>query len=388
LAYKYDLLILKREDLKPPLRCLDILKVKMIILFITRNFPPQVGGLEKVAFHLYSYLKKEGEVILLKWSGSKKILFLVLPYILLRAFLILSIKRVDIIYLNEGFLSILGIILKLFKIPIIITIHGLDITYKNKFYQFIIPKCISSLDRIICISRATKKECIKRRISERKICIIPDGLEDEFYIDTDKEKLKEKFMEETGIKVGNKKILLSVCRLIERKGIHWFVDRVIPLLIDDYRDFVYIVAGDGPMCRHIKHIIHKKKLHNWVILLGRIHNGLLKLLYNISDIFIMPNIPVAGDIEGFGVVVLEAASCKLPIVASNLEGIRDVLLDGEVGILVPSSNPCAFREKILALLSKDYLCREVGERERDLAIKYFMWHKIAKRYLNVFEEVR
>jgi glycosyltransferase involved in cell wall biosynthesis len=361
----------------------------MKILFITRNFPPQRGGLGIVAFQLYSYLKKDIDVTLLKWGGSRKLLFLILPYFLMRAFWVLLIRRVNAVYLNEGFLSILGVILKLFKVPIIITIHGLDITYKNRFYQLVIPRCISRLDKIACISRATKEECVKRGIPEYKIRIIPDGFRDEFYIDEDKKKLSEEFTRKVGFKVGNNKnILLSVCRLIERKGIHWFVDKVIPLLIDDYRDFVYIVVGNGFMRKRIENIIDEKNLHDWVILLGSVDDELLRLLYNISDIFVMPNIPVKGDIEGFGVVALEASSCKLPVIASDLEGIKDALLDGKIGSLVDSLDALKFSRRIIEFLKNDNLRESVGEEARRLVIDNFIWEKIAKMYLNIFGDVK
>jgi glycosyltransferase involved in cell wall biosynthesis len=361
----------------------------MRILFITRNFPPQKGGLERVAFYLYSYLKENADVILLRWAGSKKLLFFVLPYFLMRAFWILAKTKIDIIYLNEGFLSILGVFLKPFRVPILITVHGLDVTYKNKLYQLIVPGCISKLDKIICISRATKEECIKRKIAKSKVCIIPDGFRDEFYLDEDKEKLKKKVIDDFELKIiDNKKILFSVCRLIERKGIHWFVEKVIPLLIDEFGDFIYIVAGDGPMRRYVEDIIHKKNLHNWVMLLGKIKDDSLKIFYNISDIFVMPNIPIKGDMEGFGVVALEASSCKLPVVASNLEGIRDVLLDGDMGILIPPLDEESFKKEIIKLLNNDHLRREYGRRARKLAIENFDWSKIVKRYLEVFGKTR
>jgi len=357
----------------------------MKLLFITRNFPPQKGGLERVAFYLYSYLKKDVDIILLKWSGSRKLLFLILPYFLIKAFWILFIRRINVIYLNEGFLSILGIILKIFRIPIVVTIHGLDITYKNKLYQLIIPKCVSIIDRVVCISHATKEECKKRRIDEHKIYIIPDGFKDEFYIDGNRERLKEDLIKKYGVNIGNKKILFSVCRLIERKGIHWFVDKVIPLIADDYRDFIYVVVGDGHMRRHIENIIHKRNLYDRVMLLGKVDDGLLALLYNISDIFVMPNIPVQGDIEGFGVVALEAASCKIPVIASNLEGIKDALLDGDIGILVSPLNSEGFRKEILHLLSDDNFRKELGEKARMLVLNHFEWSEITNRYLTVFK---
>jgi len=195
-----------------------------------------------------------------------------------------------------------------------------------------------------------------------------------------------KFAERSGLKIENRKILLSVCRLVERKGIHWFVDNVISYLLDDYKDFIYIIVGDGPLQRDIINIIQKKKLSERVVLLGRIDDELLKFTYNISDVLIMPNISVEGDMEGLGIVALEASSCNLPVVGSDLEGIIDVLLEGEMGILVPSLDAKEFKRKVLHLLSNDNFRCDIGKKARNLALKNFLWPTITKKYLQIFKD--
>jgi len=356
----------------------------MRVLFITRNFPPRVGGLEKVAFCLYSYLNEKVDVVLLKWSGSKKLLFLVLPYFLIKASFALMAGNIDVVYLNEGFLSVIGIILKFFRIPVVITINGLDITCNNALYQLIVPKCIMKLDRVICLSRATKEECLKRGIAGDKLVVISPGFEDSFYAGKDKEGLKNRFKEKSRLDIQHKKVLVSVGRLIERKGVHWFIDKVIPLLLKEYKDFIYIIVGDGPMHGKIEDIIQGRKLSGWIKLLGRVDNGFLKVVYNIADVFIMPNIPVEGDLEGFGIVALESASCKTPVIASNLEGIKDALLDGAAGSLIYPLDAEGFKNEILRLLNDDGSRREWGEKARKVVVDNFGWDKIAKKYLEVF----
>lgn len=90
--------------------------------------------------------------------------------------------------------------------------------------------------------------------------------------------------------------------------------------------------GDGIYKEKIKGIIDKYNLEKYVFMLGKVDDKILKLLYNTSDIFVIPNIPVVGDMEGFGIVALEVASCGVPVVASKLEGIKEAVQDGK-GIL-------------------------------------------------------
>ncbi|MDD5669048.1 MAG: glycosyltransferase family 4 protein [Candidatus Omnitrophica bacterium] len=358
----------------------------MKILFITRNFPPQKGGLETTAFWLVYSLRKKEQVILLKWGGCRKLLLLCFPYFLCIASLFILRGSCDIIYLHDGMLAPLGLILKIFRKPAVITIHGLDITYKNKLYQFVVPACVSRLDSIICISEATKKECLARNIPERKIHLIPDGFNDCYYIhNADKETLKKEADRKFGLNIGNNKIIFSVSRLVERKGIHWFVDEVIPLLKESHENFLYLIAGEGGMRDKIEESIRIKKIGKWVKLLGKLSEADLKLFFNISDIFVMPNLPLKGDIEGFGVAALEAASCKVVVVASNLEGIKDALLNGEAGILVPSLNAVNFKNELLTLIENDELRVILGNNVRNSVLAHFLWEDIALKYLDVLK---
>lgn len=358
----------------------------MKILFITRKYPPTKGGMEKVAYDLYNHLSEIEDVILVKWGGSNKWLPLVLPSILIRSILILLTNKVDVIYLQDGLLSPLGVFLKLFRIPIVITIHGLDITYRNKGYQFVVPSCVAQLDNVICISQATKNECMHRGISKDKLSIVPNGISDDFFIENKtKEQLKEKLSNELNINLTDKKIILSVGRLVERKGLHWFVENIIPIIKKERQDFVYLIVGDGIFKEKIESIIYQKRLQEDVIMLGKVDGGVLKLLYNIANIFVMPNIPVKGDMEGFGIVLLEAASCGVPIVASELEGIKDAIENKKNGILVEPYSVNQFVDNIIYLLKNPDEYKRIWNNSRDYTLNNYQWDNISKKYINIFQ---
>ena len=359
----------------------------MDILFVTRKFLPMKGGMEKVAYELYRHLSEMTNVKLVKWSGSNKWLPFALPYLLLKSCWILLTNKIDVIYLQDGLLAPLGLILKLFKKPVVITIHGLDITYKNRFYQFLVPRCIRRLDKIICISHATKQECVSRGIPKEKITVISDGVSDEFYINEDKKILKCRLEKELNLELREKKILLSVGRLVERKGFHWFIGNVIPKLLKQRNDFVYLIAGDGVFRKVIKNAIKRNGLDKHVIMLGKVDDRILKLLYNASDIFVMPNIPVKGDMEGFGIVALEAASCGVPVIASGLEGLKDAIKNGKNGVLVEPYNTDRWVGVINRLLKNNEEREHFGKMARKFSLESYEWKKIAKKYLEELKGV-
>ena len=360
------------------------------ILFITRKYPPSKGGMETVAYGLYTHLSKLTEVELISWGKSNKWLPIVFSYFLIKASQILLTKKIDVIYLQDGLLAPLGIVLKkIFRKPVVITIHGLDITYNNIIYQFLIPRCIKYLDKIICVSHATKEECLKRGIPPEKLIVIPNGIFDTTNMrneSTLKHISRQEIFNQLNIS-DDKKILLSVGRLVERKGFHWFVENVIPKLLEVRDDFVYLIVGDGPYRKEIEEIIDKKNLKKHVILLGKVDDQMLSTLYNIADIFIMPNIPVEGDMEGFGVVILEATVHGVPVVASNLEGIKDAVINGKTGVLVEPLNTQKFVEEIVKMMERIKKRKEKREI-KNIVIEKYSWDNISQKYFRVFNNFK
>ncbi len=359
---------------------------KEVILFITRKFPPTKGGMEKAAYDLSKHLSSVADVRLVKWGGSNKWLPLILPYFFLKSLWLLTWRKASVVYLQDGLLAPLGLILKtLARKPVVITIHGLDITYENRLYQFVIPRCAERLDKVICVSDATKEACLRRGIQGERIAVIPNGISDDFYMEEGKQELRGRLSKELKVELDGKKILLSVGRLVERKGIHLFVENVMPVLTEKDRAYVYLIAGEGAFAPKIRNAIEERNLKDCVFMLGRVDDDTLKCLYNASDIFIMPNMPVEGDMEGFGLVALEASSCGLAVVASNLEGIKDAVKGGENGFLVEPCDTQGFVEIIEWLLADGRRRREFGTRAREFTLENYGWEKVARLYL---EELR
>lgn len=358
----------------------------MKILFVSRKFSGVKGGMEKVATELYNHLCKLATVKLIGYSGSSRILPIILLYLFIRSSICLLRNNIDVVYLQDGALAPLAPLFQLFKKPIVISVYGLDVTYKNRIYQLIISRCINQLNRIVCISNAARCECISRGVSDDILEVIPGGVSDEFYLHEDKKVIRYKVENEISVPLKNKKILLSVGRLIERKGIHWFIQNVVTNFVKRRKDFIYLVAGEGPYRKIVESIIKENNLNSYVHLLGEISDEMLKLLYNASDILVMPNIPVAGDMEGFGLVALESSSCGLPIVASDIEGVKDAVRNGKNGFRVKSLDTQGFLEIIEDLLYSEERRKQLRESARQFSLLY-KWENIADQYIKVCRKV-
>jgi phosphatidylinositol alpha-1,6-mannosyltransferase len=167
---------------------------------------------------------------------------------------------------------------------------------------------------------------------------------------------------------------------VKRKGFEWFIENVMPRLPEDVH---YWLAGDGPEHGTIQAAIDRNRLNERVRLLGRVTDTELAHLYRGADLFVMPNIPVPGDMEGFGVVMLEAGQCGTPAVAARLEGIRDVITDGENGHLVEPEAPEGFIEAIGRYHQSPDALAAASERARQHTQSTFGWPAVAGQYVRV-----
>lgn len=345
---------------------------KIRLFFVARNWPPNVGGLEKLNYDTYNYLKESKKVTIniLKNIGHRySILFLIKS--LIQSFFI----KEKIVLLSDALLSICNPILKFRKKIIIIRINGLDLTGQNTIYQFIIPRLVNLADKIVCISETAKKECLKRNVNLNNVEIITPGFEFN--------KLKSHIKNYSDLQkpssfFENKILLLTIGRLVKRKGVLYFLKNIFPYLD---KKLLYIVAGEGPDYKEILDTVKKSNLENRVFVLGKINESTKSKLLNIADVFLMPNIPVKNNVEGFGIVGLEANSYGKPILGHNVDGLQELIKSGENGMLINFSNKSTliknYKEKLKEILKLN------PEKIYRYSQSKFDWKKLTEKYINI-----
>jgi len=148
------------------------------------------------------------------------------------------------------------------------------------------------------------------------------------------------------------------------------------------KDITYIIAGEGKEAAEILSTIHKHNLQDRVYCLGRVSDKEKELLLCTADVFIQPNIQVAGDMEGFGLVVLEAAMHGLVVIASRLEGLKDAICEGQNGLLVDPGNAREYKEIIESVLGNPSERKALGLKAKRYVINNYSWPLIAEKYLN------
>ena len=377
----------------------------MRILYVSHSFPlpgqplSNVGGMQRVATGLHAAFGRHPEVRLsslvleTSWKDTPR----TVPLFLARMLFGELTRRVreerpDVVLFSSMVTATLTLALRraleregvlTAAIPV-----GRDVTLPTPGYQPLVRRVLRSLDLLFPISRATAEECLKRGASPERVHVLPCGVDTELFSPPrDRRAARAALLRAAGLTSAHVPddalLLCSVGRHQERKGFQWFAGEVMPRLPADVH---YLVTGEGPMTGQIEAAIARHGLQGRARLLGKVSEETLAALYRGADLFVMPNIHVPGDIEGFGVVMLEAGLCGLPVVAADLEGISDVVREGENGHLVPTRDAAAFAEVVMRYRASREGVAAASRRAARYTARTFSWDGIAERFLEAFRE--
>lgn len=370
-------------------------------LFVSQSFPlkgrpdKNIGGMQRVAVELHDALQMRDDLrldnIILE-SSSRWHLTVCVPWMFKTLYSIIKkasreqIKAVFFASMPPASLMILvQKILAEKQIPAAAIAHGRDIILPGLYQSLIIKRVLGALDAVLPVSRATAAECLARGMPAEKTHIVPNGVnKNQFTPSTDFQRTRCEmgriFSGAQNVLPEDAILLCSVGRQVKRKGYVWFIRNVMPHLPENVH---YWLAGAGPRTPRIKRAIIECGLGNRVRVLGRVAEADLPVLYRGSDLFIMPDVSVPGEIEGFGVVMLEAGASGTPTIAARLEGIQDVIKNDVNGLLLESRNARAFRDAILGFAhDRSALQRFSGSAYRHTVANY-SWEAIGNRHIEI-----
>lgn len=370
----------------------------MKILFVSHSFAPEgdplsnVGGMQRVAMDLHAELQKRPDVELTSlvlrttWAATGWRT----PGFLARALReiprIVAQHDIEVVIFSSMVTATLALRLRRVlprRVKLVAITHGLDVTTTFAPYQrWIVPAAFRRLDAVLPVSRATAAACQARGARKDQVFVVPNGI-DESRIPYGTPRLQARAALPQPAPAAERQLLVSVGRQVRRKGFAWFIRHVMPRLpvTTDYW-----LAGDGPEREDIEAAIAETGLQQRVRLLGKVDTDVLHALYAAGDLYVMPNVVVPGDMEGFGIVMLEAGLAGLPTVASSLEGILDVIEEGRNGMLVPAESPDAFAGAIARMLQNPESLTAARDRARNYVLQTFTWPAVADRLVTTLRE--
>lgn len=342
------------------------------ITLVSRNFPPLSGGMERLVHQLYLGLTKNHDVRLLgpagceayAASGSEVRATRVspTPVFLLVTFFKGLYSRItggasDIVIGGSGLVGPVVVVLaKLSGARSVLLLHGLDIIADSRIYQMMFVPFLRMADAAICNSRNTARLATKYGVPKERITIINPGVELP-QTTVSREDSKQR------LDCAGQKVLLSVGRLMPRKGLAEFIANSLPQVIAADSAWLLLIAGAEPdnalnrpresVLESIQGVIAKHDLQEQVRLFGHANDEDLAILYAAADVFVFPLIEMQGDVEGFGMVAVEAAAYGTPTVAFDCGGVADAVMDGASGALIAAGDYERFSDAILEVAAAD-----------------------------------
>jgi phosphatidylinositol alpha-1,6-mannosyltransferase len=272
---------------------------------------------------------------------------------------------------------------KWFGLPYVVYAHGNEILNALQA-QWEGHRCaIQSADCVLANSRYTADLVRQCAVQADRIEIVYPGCDAEQFRPI---QLSSEYRQGVLGRHATSKVILTVGRLVRRKG-HDRVIQSLPRILKRHPDTCYLIVGDGPVKQELVELARRLGVADKVIFLDRAEDADLPKIYSLSDVFVMPSREdlAASDVEGFGIVFLEANACGKPVVGARSGGMADAVIDGETGLLVPSNDEMALAEAIGRLIGDMTLGRRLGEQGRNRVVRDFAWQSIGDRVAAIIE---
>lgn len=309
----------------------------------------------------------------------------------------LSVRPVAILaarVLPEGLVG--GIIGRILNLPVITLAHGEEIAVYGvrphnargqssvaRLKRCLIWKSYGMSTVIIANSRFTARLLQEGDIPPKRIRIIHPGTDPTVFCPRPKNYTK---MREWGVREGP--VLLTVGRLCDRKG-QDVVLSAMPRILEEFPSVQYIVAGEGPKHAELVGIAKELGIDRSVRFLGLVDQEDLPELYNVADLFIMPNriLEGQGEVEGFGIVFIEASASGKPVIGGDSGGTEDSIQDGFAGLRIDGRKPHIVAEAVIRVLSAPDWARRLGEAGRQRVLRQFTWDHSAAQIRDVIHQI-
>jgi glycosyltransferase involved in cell wall biosynthesis len=250
--------------------------------------------------------------------------------------------------------------------PLITTFYGVELRWVKSSLRFLkrfVAWAARRSDRVVAISSYTAAEL--RELAEVPVEVIP------YTAELPAPKPSRRARQPTA------KTILFVGRLVERKGVAFLIDALSRLRIPAE----LVVIGEGAERVRLQDVARRRGVADRVTFRGKVSDAELRRAYQTADVFVLPaTLDARGDTEGLGVVLLEAMNYGVPVIASNVGGIVDIVVHGQTGILVRPGDAAALATALDRVLGDPELARRYGAAGRERLRNDFSWEAITRRW--------
>jgi phosphatidylinositol alpha-1,6-mannosyltransferase len=365
------------------------------VLVLTENFPPKSGGSGRWFWELYSRLPKEDYIIVTDTVDDSAI----------NKQINNTVIRIPLKSTEWGFKSVTGLgfywrtaiqVRKLTKehgithihcgrvihegviawlvslftnVQFVCFIHGEDIetAATSREQSLMVKQVCGKADMLICNSLNSQNIARRLNYDVGNTVVLHPGADCERFIPVTSDL---EFKQDMGWTEHS--VILTVGRLQARKG-HDKMIGAMPNILAAHPKTLYCIIGDGDQKPRLLKLVSELKLEKNVLFLNEISDEQMIKCYQQCDIFILPNRTIANDIEGFGMVLVEAQACGKVVIAGDSGGTAETMLAEQTGFIIDCTNPDVIATKINQLLSDTALTKSMGEKGVEFVNEMFDW---------------
>ena len=375
------------------------LVVSSPVLFVTNDFGPRAGGIETFVIGLierrpfgqtivYTSAQIGSEEYDRAWKTQFGVTVIrdrskiLLPTPRVARNLARIIKDSDIQVAAFGAAAPLGLLSTSMKRAgirkTVALTHGHEVWWAKVFpFNLAMRRIGSSIDSLTYLGEFTQRAIARSlsKASAEKMVKIAPGIDVKHFSPQDSTQLRR------DLKLDDKRVIVSVGRLVHRKGQDHLIQS-LPEILRSVPNAHVLMVGQGPYLSHLKKLVEELNVVDHVSFIGRIQYAQLPQYICAGDIFAMPSRSrfFGLEVEGLGIVYLEASACGLPVIAGSSGGAPDAVVNGVTGIVVDGENDTAIAQAAIKLLKDLDGAKAMGLAGREWIIENWRWEIWSERF--------
>jgi phosphatidylinositol alpha-1,6-mannosyltransferase len=374
------------------------------ILCITNDFGPRAGGIETFVIGLierlpfgsvivYTSAQEESAPYDLKWLQDfgvevvrdKSKILLPTPGVAYCVHALVRERKITTVFFGAA--APLGLLSKGLRRAgvkeIVALTHGHEVWWSKVFPFTLAMKSISrQVNTLTYLGEFTRNAISKSvtKVAAQSMVKIAPGIDTDHFSPQDARELRN----ELGL--SEKKVIVSVGRLVHRKGQDVLIE-AMPAILKDVPDANLLMIGEGPYRGYLENRVKALGIQESVTFIGRIHYVDLPRYLCVGDLFVMPSRSrLAGlEVEGLGIVYLEASACGLPVIAGDSGGAPDAVLEGQTGLVVDGTQKTEVASAVVKLLLDPERSQAMGIRGRQWVIQEWRWEIWSARFAELLK---
>ena len=375
------------------------LVVSSPVLFVTNDFGPRAGGIETFVIGLierrpfgqtivYTSAQAGSDEYDKTWKSQFGVTVIrdrakiLLPTPRVARNVARIIKESDIQVAAFGAAAPLGLLSSSMKRAgvqkTVALTHGHEVWWAKVFpFNFALRKIGTSVDSLTYLGEFTQRAIARSlsKVAAQKMVKIAPGIDVDHFSPQDSSQLRRE------LHLENKRVIVSVGRLVHRKGQDHLI-QALPEILKSVPDAHILMVGQGPYLSHLKKLVEDLNLVDHVSFIGRIQYAQLPQYICAGDVFVMPSRSrfFGLEVEGLGIVYLEASACGLPVIAGSSGGAPDAVLEGVTGIVVDGENNQEIAAAAIKLLNDVDGAKAMGLAGREWIIENWRWQIWSERF--------